>query len=154
MMIIPSGKPKIWDKQPDAGTMPANQAYTGTFHKLCQEYATLFDTDYLILSPFYGFLTPNTLIGTTYDVRFTQKGTTEQTISLTDLKKQWTALAFEEKEMVVLGGEKFKPLLEQIVPSTIQLTFPLLGLGGIGYMQQALKQAIHEKKPLHTKSSN
>lgn len=153
MMIIPSGKPKIWDKQPDAGTIPANKVYTGTFHKLCQEYAQLFDTDYLILSPFYGFLPPNELISTTYDVRFTQKGTTEQTISLTSLKEQWAEFGFEEKEIIVLGGEKFKPLLEQIIPSTIQLTFPLIGLGGIGYMQQALKHAINEKKPLHEKSS-
>lgn len=152
MIIIPSGKPKIWDKQPKIGQIPANQAYTGTFHKLCQEYAILFDTEYLILSPFYGFLAPNQLIGTTYDVRFTSKGTNEQTISLAALKEQWEEVGCNEKEIVVLGGEKFKPLLEQVIPSTIQLTFPLIGLGGIGFMQQALKHAIATKQPLHQKS--
>lgn len=150
MIIIPSGRPKIWDKHPDSGATSAKIAYTGTFHTLCREYAESQNEEYLILSPKFGFLKPDDSVPHTYDVRFTQKGVNEETISLEELKKQWTHLHLDDKkEIIVLGGKKFKPLMEKISKgSTHQFIYPLHGFGGIGYMQAALKEAIQKGEPL------
>lgn len=148
MMIIPSGKPKIWDKEPKRESVYAKDAYTGTFHRLCKTYAMQFDTDYLILSPYYGFLKPMDLVPHTYDVRFTLKGVNAETIQLTELINQWQQLQLNETRYVVLGGKKFQPLLRQIVSTTTSLDFPLDGVGGIGLMQQKLKYAIANNRPL------
>lgn len=144
MIILPSGKPKIWDKHPDFGAVYARYAYTGTFHTLCKEYAKSLKEEYIILSPKYGFLKPDTLVPQTYDVRFTQSGTNKDTISLESLRTQWIALSLPASEpIVVLGGQKFKPLMETISESSSHtFHYPLHGLGGIGYMQQKLKHAI------------
>lgn len=148
MIIIPSGKPKIWDKSPDIGSISANQAYAGTFHKLCQAYAKEFDSGYLILSPYYGFLKPDDLISETYDVRFTLKGVNQNTIQLAELKKQWHKLNQSETALTVLGGKKFQPLLREIVGPTLLLNFPLAEAGGIGIMQKYLKDAVTTKTEL------
>lgn len=146
MFIIPSGKPKVWDKVPDAGVVSAKTAYTGTFHKLCRDYATLFGPDYLILSPYYGFLKPDDLISHTYDVRFTLKGVGSDTISVSELKKQWAKLAIEDDQIILLGGKKFVPLMGTITERDV--IFPLLNLGGIGLMQKALKEAVQRQQPI------
>ncbi|CAD5898222.1 DUF6884 domain-containing protein [Carnobacterium maltaromaticum] len=148
MIIIPSGKPKIWDKSPDIGSISANQAYIGTFHKLCQAYAKEFDSDYLILSPYYGFLKPDDFISETYDVRFTLKGVNQNTIQLAELKKQWQQLNRPETTLTILGGKKFQALLREIVGPTLLLNFPLAEAGGIGIMQKFLKDAVASKTEL------
>ncbi|WP_027108234.1 DUF6884 domain-containing protein [Lacticigenium naphthae] len=144
MIIIPGGKPKIWDTDKSHGPALASQAYTGTFHSLCKQYALQQDqTDYLILSPYYGFIHPDSILPHTYNVRFTQNGPTAETISLTLLKKQWSSLnASENEPIVVLGGNKFITLFNLITDHPYLFEFPLVGLGGIGYMQKALKEAL------------
>lgn len=146
MIIVPSGRPKIWDKNPDLGAVPACRAYTGTFHKLCKSYAHSFDKTYFVLSPKFGFLKPDDLVLHSYDTRFTQKGTSKSTISLEQLRKQWHELAIPTTEtIVVLGGQKFKPLMEAVAEDTSHtFIYPLHGLGGIGFMQSALKEAIEK----------
>lgn len=89
LIIIASGKPKIWDKLPDIGPVKASEVYTGTFHRLSRAYAEQFANEYLILSPKYGFLRPDDIVLKTYDVRFTMKGTGADTIQLGELKEQW-----------------------------------------------------------------
>ncbi len=142
-MIIPSGKPKIWDRSPELGAVRAREAYTGTFHKLCQAYAEKFADDWLILSPRYGFLKPEDLVLGPYDVRFTLKGTNASTIQMEELKAQWQekgVAAFEP--VTILGGKKFTPLLSQVTDQKNPLLTPLSGSKGIGDMQGKLKQAI------------
>ncbi len=149
MMIIPSGKPKIWDKNPKYGSCEAKKAYTGTFHKLCQAYAEKFADDYVILSPKYGFLHPNDTVAKTYDVRFNQNGVTDDTIQLAALKAQWRALNVgDEEPVIILGGKKYGPLLEQITDFEKELLQPLIGYSGIGVMQAKLKQAILSNQAL------
>lgn len=147
MMIIPSGKPKIWDKYPELGAQQAKVAYTGTFHRLCKQYAEMREESFLILSPKYGFLTPEDEVPKTYDVRFTYKGVTNDTISLLELQNQWQKLEIKQPEIVMLGGKKFKGLLKEIAPSQL-FVFPLVGSKGIGDMQQKLKAAIQNKRAL------
>ncbi|WP_099222305.1 DUF6884 domain-containing protein [Listeria costaricensis] len=151
MMIVPSGKPKIWDKAPEAGAVPAREAYMGTFHRLARAYAEQFagSAGYLILSPKYGFLQPNDLVAGPYDVRFTKKGTTSATIDLKTLQYQWGKVAPSSKETVILlGGVKYGPLCRSIMGETVRIEEPLVGRGGIGFMQQALKKAVETNQPL------
>lgn len=147
MMIIPSGKPKIWDKQPEKGPVPAKEAYTGTFHRLCRDYAEMLGESYLILSPKYGFLKPDDLVTGSYDVRFDYNGVNAETISLPELQTAWKQLEINQEVIVMLGGKKFIRLLEKTAPEQ-QFVFPLVGARGIGEMQQMLKEAIRKQRPL------
>ncbi|MBC1867548.1 hypothetical protein HCA39_13590 [Listeria seeligeri] len=151
LIIIASGKPKIWDKFPDLGPVKASEAYTGTFHRLSKTYAEKFADSYLILSPKYGFLRPDDLVAEPYDVRFTMKGTSEATIQLEELKRMWRGLQINPNELVpMLGGEKFRGLLSSITDNKQTFDFPLTGSSGIGVMQQKLKQAIESGIPLNS----
>ncbi|MBC1421187.1 hypothetical protein IA612_05335 [Listeria seeligeri] len=151
LIIIASGKPKIWDKFPDLGPVKASEAYTGTFHRLSKTYAEKFADSYLILSPKYGFLRPDDLVAEPYDVRFTMKGTSEATIQLEELKRMWRGLQINPTELVpMLGGEKFRGLLSSITDNKQTFDFPLTGSSGIGVMQQKLKQAIESGIPLNS----
>jgi hypothetical protein len=42
LCIVPCGKTKIWDKNPNAGPTKAEYVYVGSFAKKCREYATTF----------------------------------------------------------------------------------------------------------------
>ncbi|WP_163654301.1 DUF6884 domain-containing protein [Listeria sp. PSOL-1] len=157
MLIIPSGKPKIWDKNPDYGPTRAKYAYTGTFHCLAKTYAEMFSPDdYLILSPKYGFLYPEDWVKKTYDVRFTLNGVNQHTISLADLKKSWQEKTAQRKiaEIIMIGGKKYLPLMEQVLAAKIKISLPLAGSSGIGIMQQKLKKAIQEREPLADRTQN
>lgn len=44
LCIIPCGKKKIWDVQPDTGPVRAEDAYLSPFHQACERYAeNIFD---------------------------------------------------------------------------------------------------------------
>lgn len=149
LIIIASGKPKIWYKYPNIGPMKAKEVYTGTFHRLSKAYAEQFANDYLILSPKYGFLRPDDIISETYDVRFTIQGTNDNTIQMEELKKQWQKLQINPTERVpMLGGKKFRGLLASITDGKQLFSFPLEGATGIGVMQRELKQAVETNTPL------
>ncbi|EUJ32102.1 hypothetical protein MFLO_07962 [Listeria floridensis FSL S10-1187] len=149
MMIIASGKPKIWDKQPELGAVRAAEAYTGTFHRLSQAYARKFASEYLILSPRYGFLAPDDWVRETYDVRFTIRGVNSETIQMEDLKALWKEKGCEPQELVtIVAGKKFVPLIEAITEGKNPLSTPLSGAKGIGDMQGRLKRALLSGKPL------
>ncbi|EUJ24462.1 hypothetical protein PGRAN_01040 [Listeria grandensis FSL F6-0971] len=152
MIIIPSGKPKIWDKKEDAGPVIASEAYTGNFHRLCKAYAEKFDGDYVILSPKYGFLKPDSLVLETYDVRFTARGVTAETISVEALSDQWRSLGIAQETIVMLGGKKFKPLLAEVTGGQ-PFVFPLHGSEGIGDMQKRLRAALDTGEPLKINQS-
>ncbi|HFQ5534661.1 TPA: DUF6884 domain-containing protein [Listeria monocytogenes] len=150
LIIIASGKPKIWDKSPDIGPVKASEVYAGTFHRLSRAYAEQFANEYLILSPKYGFLRPDDIISKTYDVRFTMKGTSADTIQLEELKEQWQKLQINPTEPIpMLGGKKFRGLLTSITDGKQVFNFPLDGASGIGVMQRNLKQAIETGIPLN-----
>lgn len=151
LIIIASGKPKIWDKFPNIGAVKASEAYTGTFHRLSKAYAEKFAENYLILSPKYGFLRPTDMVQETYDVRFTSKGVGQDTIQLADLRKTWQGLQIDPTEQIpMLGGGKFRGLLAAITDNKQVFEFPLSGSAGIGIMQQKLKQAVETGIPLNS----
>ena len=56
LVIVPCGKSKIWDRDPDAGPTAARAAYVGSPFKVNREYAETFGEAWVILSAKYGFL--------------------------------------------------------------------------------------------------
>ncbi|MGD6818374.1 DUF6884 domain-containing protein [Metabacillus sp. 113a] len=137
--IIPCGKRKIWKDQPDHGPAKAHYAYTGIFHKLCQQYARQFYEEWIILSAKHGFLKPEDIVPGDYDLGFHMDD--QDIITLLELKKQAARLRLEEADKVImLGGKKYEPILRSLLDNEIH--FPLAGSKGIGDMQSKLKSSI------------
>lgn len=146
LCVIPCGNKKIWDKEPHLGQVEAENAYTGTFHLLCRQYAEMFFDDWVILSAKHGFLFPDDLVPGNYNVSFSMK--TEEVITLEKLQKQADEKNLHQfEEFVVLGGKKFRPVAENTLKG--KFIYPLQNCRGIGYMQQMLKKAVLTEHSLH-----
>lgn len=149
LSIIPCGRKKIWDKHPELGAVPAKDAYIGTLHRRSRQYADMFTDQWVILSAKHGFLFADDVVDGPYDVTFNQKS--DQIITFDQLIRQ-----AEEKQLnqfdrlVVLTGKKYQPVINGTFTSDIPRTFPLLQYGGIGYILQALKQAVETNTPIHS----
>ncbi|KKB33301.1 DUF6884 domain-containing protein [Bacillus thermotolerans] len=147
LCIIPCGTKKIWDKRPDAGPAKAKDTYIGIFHNLCQEYASRFFNSWVILSAKHGFLEPEDVVEENYDVAFNSKST--EIISAAELKEQIRQKQLSDAdEIVVLGGKKYKKVVEAAFGSQYTYRYPLSDCKGIGYMQQKLKTALVENKEM------
>lgn len=107
LCIIPCGKKKIWDVQPDAGPVRAEDAYLSPFHQACERYAKTFFDEWVILSAKHGFLRPDDLVSGNYDVTF---GTGHPEIMTADeLSRQFHEKGFSDiEELVMLGGKNIE----------------------------------------------
>jgi hypothetical protein len=147
LCIIPCGKRKIWDNEPDAGPTNARCVYIGPFAKKCREYAERFyPTSWCILSAKYGFLFPDDIVPETYNVTFKKKSTNP--ISQDELSNQ-----IIEKELnkfdriVVLGGKDYVNIIKEVFPKK-KIHAPLTNCHGIGDMMGRLNDAIQRGIPL------
>jgi hypothetical protein len=146
LCIIPCGKKKIWDVNSNVGPTIAKEVYISPFGKACQAYASSFFHTWVILSAKHGFLFPMDTVEKNYDLAFDSKS--EEIITANELKEQMvTKQLVDYDEIVVLGGKKHYRVVETLYPRE-KLTYPLQGLGGIGYMLQRLNQAVEEKKEI------
>ncbi|GAA0488017.1 hypothetical protein GCM10008986_11980 [Salinibacillus aidingensis] len=147
LYVIPSGKPKIWDHKPELGSVKACEAYTGTFHRLLQQYVEMINVHWVIISPKYGILNPDEFVPETYNLSFSMKKNPD-VISVERMSQQLSEKGLSDaKRVVMLGGKKFKPIMEQLFPQA-SLHYPLHGSKGIGAMQKSLKDAINNKRML------
>ncbi|AIE60110.1 DUF6884 domain-containing protein [Bacillus methanolicus] len=147
LCIIPCGKRKIWEKEPEAGPTRADQAYIGAFHNLCQQYSRLFFQKWVILSAKHGLLLPEDIVPENYDLSFSMKKA--DMVSTEVLKEQIVKKKLESyHHIVVLGGKKFQPVVENAFGNNRQYEYPLWNCKGLGYMQQKLKNAIEKRKPI------
>lgn len=150
LSIIPCGRKKIWDRHEDMGAVQAKEAYIGTLHHLCRNYAESFTDAWVVLSAKYGFLFPEDIVPGQYNVTFNQKS--DEIITNDKLKEQVREKKLNQFDMlVVLTGKKYKPVINGAFDSNQQRTYPLLQYSGIGYMQQALKQAVQNNEPIRIK---
>lgn len=147
LCIIPCGKKKVWDKFPNEGPTIAREAYIGIFHNLCEQYAMTFFDEWVILSAKHGLLLPDDIIDENYDVTFNMKS--DEIISIEQLKKQVIDKNIPCKQVVVLTGKKYKPIIEACFNEAENIEFPLHGSKGIGHMQQCLKKAIDQNVAIH-----
>jgi hypothetical protein len=146
LCIIPCGKKKIWDVTPEVGPTIAKEVYASPFGKACQAYASSFFDTWAILSAKHGFLFPDDIVNENYDLAFDSNCCS--IITKDELQQQMiTKQLVDYEEIVVLGGKKHYKVAESLYPKG-KLTYPLQGLGGIGYMLQRLNQAIEEQSEI------
>ncbi|MEC2183796.1 hypothetical protein P9G43_14335 [Bacillus spizizenii] len=147
LCIIPCGKKKIWDIHPDAGPVRAEDAYLSPFHQACERYAKTFFDEWVILSAKHGFLRPDDIVSGNYDVTF---GTAHPEIMTTEeLRRQFCQKGFSDiEELVMLGGKKYRSVLNAVIGEHQHINWPLSPYKGIGYMLQALNRAVEEKQEL------
>lgn len=147
LCIIPCGKKKIWDVEPNQGAITADQAYIGTLHQKSKAYSLMFCDDYRILSAKHGFLAPDNIIAENYDVSFSVPS--RERIRYSQLAKQAEdQKLFHFDKIIALTGKKYEPYLEKTFEDGPEIVYPLHGYKGIGYILQALQQAVDEKDPL------
>lgn len=148
LSIIPCGIKKIWDKQPQLGAVSAREAYIGTFHTLCLRYAEAFTDNWVILSAKHGFLLAADTVDGPYDLTFNHKS--DAIVSTTRLQEQVAAKRLDQyDELIVLTGKKYKKVIEASFGPAFPASYPLLSYKGIGYMQQALKNAVNTGESIH-----
>ncbi|SFD46124.1 hypothetical protein SAMN05216238_101438 [Lentibacillus persicus] len=148
LSIIPCGRKKIWDKNPEAGRVAAKEAYIGTLHKRTREYAQQFTDQWVILSAKHGFLFADDEVDGQYDVTFGQENT--EIITNEILIRQAKDMQLDQFDrLVVLTGKKYKPIINAVFPDEMPKTYPLSQFGGIGYILQALKNSTNTHQPIH-----
>ncbi|MCY7533214.1 DUF6884 domain-containing protein [Bacillus altitudinis] len=142
--IIPCGAKKIWDVNPEAGSQPADLVYLSPLHQRTKIYAQTFFSDWMILSAKHGFLKAGDMIHENYDVAFGKPH--KEQVTREELSHQ-----FDEKnlavydELVILGGKKYRKVIDPLLQPHQKANYPLAPYQGIGYMLQALKRATETK---------
>lgn len=147
MCVVPCGKRKIWDVNPNAGPTKARDVYIGPFAKACIEYAERFyPNSYVILSAKYGFLFPDNVIPGPYNVTFNDPSTNP--IGVEELRKQAKEKGLiKYDKIVVIAGSNYANIVREVFRDKNIVT-PLSGLGGMGPMISVLKKAINEGREL------
>lgn len=141
LVIVPCGKRKVWDKQPQHGPAPAIEAYTGAMFRLNLEYAAQFGDAWVMLSPKYGLIAPDFVIPETYDISFRLPATNP--IAAKQLQRQVRDLRLDVyPEVIGLGGAGYRGAIQAAFAGTAaRLHFPFAGLP-IGKMMQATKALV------------
>lgn len=147
LVIVQCGNRKIWHDQPNAGATRAEDAYISAYFEGNKEYAKKFGDKWMILSAKYGFIEPNFMIPSNYNVTF-KKPSTEQ-ISVEELRKQVKQKGLHRfDEIEVLGGceyvEKVKKAFES---SKAIILLPLEDLP-IGQKMNRVRCALETSRPL------
>lgn len=141
LCVVPCGKAKIWDRQATRGPTPAREVYTGSFAAGARRYAERFYPSWVILSAKHGFLLPDDLVPGPYEVSFLKPST--EVITVERLREQVRAKGLaRHEEIVVIAGLKYAEVVSAAVASLpCRVRAPLEGIGGMGWMLQALVQA-------------
>ncbi|SDI51261.1 DUF6884 domain-containing protein [Alteribacillus bidgolensis] len=137
--IIPCGKKKIWDIDPESGPVYAKNAYQGTLHKKCQQYADYHLWPWVTLSAKHGFLLPYDIVPENYDKGF--HFPKHKVISDESLRRQWFEKnLYKADRIILLTGKKHERVMKRIVEDedAHQWKQPLKGARGIGEMLQKL----------------
>ena len=142
LVVVPSGRRKIWENKPNARPTLAKNAYTGPPFKVNREYAETFSDKWVILSAKYGFIEPDFVIPEDYYVAFNDPKTNP--ISLSKLREQVKDRFSEYPCIVALGGTTYANLVIETFKSTDQKVItPSTGI----MIWRAVRDAIRENKP-------
>jgi hypothetical protein len=68
LVVVPCGRSKLWDREPDRGSVFAAEAHTGTPFRLNRQYAERFGDAWVVLSAKYGFVALGFLIPAPYEI--------------------------------------------------------------------------------------
>jgi hypothetical protein len=147
LCIVPCGKKKIWEINPNVGPTRARDVYIGPFAKKCREYAEkFFPFSWCILSAKYGFLFPDEIVPGPYNVTFNDKSTNP--ISSDELSNQVIEKGLDRYDkIVVLGSRKYLNIIKAVFQHK-EINALLVNTQGIGYMMEKLNKAIRRGIPL------
>ena len=144
IVVVPCGKSKIWDKDPNKGPTKAKEVYLGAPFKVNREYAEKYSNRWVILSAKYGFIEPNYVIPKNYNVTFNDL--TTNPISVKQLKKQVLNLFLDYTKAIVLGSTIYSEMVKEAFSGTaVKICSPVAGLP-IGKALGKVKTAIRENK--------
>lgn len=147
LVIVPCGQKKIWNRNPEAGSTAAKDAYTGPPFGINKAYAKRFGEAWRILSAKYGFIEPAFEIPAPYNITFKKKRSGPITNEC--LREQVRQLQLSQFNTVIgLGGKEYREAIECAFDGTpVQLRFPFSGLR-IGKAMQATKSAVATNDPM------
>ena len=141
LCIVACGKKKIWDENPDAESVKAENLYTGSFTRKCVEYAKKSDFDsWCILSAKYGLLFPDEVVQGQYNECFHNKISNPMTLDELYLQIKSKELDKYEKA-IILGGIYYTNMIKNLFKG-IEVYNPLNGCKGIGHMMKRLNDLI------------
>jgi hypothetical protein len=147
LCIVPCGKRKIWDKEPNVGPTRARDVYIGPFAKKCREYAeNFYPSSWCILSAKHGFLTPDDLVPGPYDTTFNHKSSNPISTHKLITQAQEKRL-FKFEKIIVLGGMSYTEIVKEVFINR-EVVNPLTGLKGVGYMVHKLNEKMKSGIPL------
>ena len=141
--VVPCGKSKLWDTEPDAGAVEASRAYTGPFHGLAKRYAELKCDRYVILSAKHGFLLPSDKIPGPYNATFASPGD-DGLVTDDELRTQVEKLGLDKAtKVVVCGGVEYaKRVKTAFAGAQCVVETPLEGKGGMGHLMKWLRSEV------------
>jgi len=147
LCIIPCGKRKIWDKNPDAGPTKAKNVYIGPFAASCRRYAERFyRSTWCIISARHGFLFPEDIVAHPYEVSFLKPKTNPITIE--ELKMQATERGLGKyQRVVVIAGREYVTRVQRVF-SEKEIVAPLMNCSSQGKMMRKLRDARERGEPL------
>lgn len=132
IVIVPCGA----RKQQQA--CPAQEMYTGPYHRACMAYARSIapDSSIYILSAFYGLLSLDERINP-YDLKMGDPGCVGSAL----VHSQARDLGLLKLRVVALGGQLYTDLCHEVWP---HCEMPLAGVGGMGKHMRWLKQQTQQ----------
>ena len=68
LVVVPCGASNLWKKHPGAGPTRAKDVYTGAPFKVNRDYAEEFADRWVIVSAKYGFIDPEFVVSSDYNV--------------------------------------------------------------------------------------
>lgn len=147
LAIVQCGQRKIWGKRPDTGPTAARDAYVSPYFKKNRAYAERFADQWVILSAKYGFLQPDTKIQN-YNVTFLNSASNP--ISIRDLKRQVRRMKLDGfGDILVIGGSDYAAVIQEAFDDAASVIhLPFKEFRGIGYIQQAVGNALKSGKPI------
>lgn len=146
LIVVPCGRRKVWDTNPDRGETAARDAYAGIMFRRNREYAERFGDMWVILSAKYGLISPDYLIPGSYDVSFNDRKS--NSVTTDGLRQQVVKGGLNNVDRVVaLGGKAYRAHVEAAFAGLgVEIVAPFGGLP-IGKYLQALKRAVAAENP-------
>jgi len=147
LVVVPCGRRKIWDREPETGPVCARDAYVGAAFHWNRLYAETFASAWVILSAKYGFLRPDDQIVGPYNVTFGTRET--EAIDSQTLRQQVAYQGLHRYGAVVaLGGKRYREHIhDAFAGDGARILAPFAGLA-IGKYLQAVRRSIESRESM------
>lgn len=144
LVIIPCGKAKTWDTDPEAQDVTARFVYTSSYFKVNKEYAEKYGSEWLILSAKYGLIPPDFIIPDNYDISFNNSSSNPISIEqVQDQARKYSGFDF----VTALGGKTYADIVSKVFTERgLPVLTPSKGLP-LGLSMQKVKNAIKDNTP-------